>query len=253
MKQIGTKIWQFMTGGLLPWFILLLIGFLVLLTLYLRKSKQANEYNDNNKTLADSLHTSLDRNNEQIATIRSFSVLKASDLSQIVTKDSTINLLKHFVDSLQKAKTRVVTATVVKTVTVESGSSKTRILNKPVNLLDSVKNRITYWPVYFSQWNEKWSYGSITATKDSITRNIHIHNEYETSVNYTRKNIFSPWIPTVMIKNINPYSTTTDLRSVLVSPKATRWGIGASLIGTYINGGIKPVFGVGINYNLFTF
>lgn len=241
-------------------YIILAVCVVLLIVKALNQSNKIDEVTNNNKALNDTLHISYDKNKQQTATIQALTFSHVGDLQKIKSKDKTIISLQHYVDSLSRAGNRITTAAIIDDFTKDAGTTKTDIGGKSASSLpkDSVKNGITYvyvYPTYHTKWSEKWSVGEIYANKDSIQRNIKVINEYETSVGYTRKNIFNPWIPVVLFKNINPNTQTTDMRSVIVSPKTSRWGLGANFGGLYDPFNRKVTVGlqIGVNYNIITF
>lgn len=167
--------------------------------------------------------------------------LMLSDYSTIKkklqTSDSTVKKLQQFIDK------HTLSATVLNTTTHDHGSGHTTVSGGEV----VIKHDSTFiYPVYKTQWNERWSNGAITATKDSISRNIFFMNEYDIKQSYQLNGhglgkYFRQRVPMVEVVNLNPNTKTTALKSYSLQPdkrpKRRAFVIGGA-IGAIITYGI---------------
>lgn len=207
------------------------------------------------ESLNDSLKSARNKNNQQISHISVLEDVRESLLDSISFKDSTINWLL----SVKKEQGKATTITVINTITKYDTVSKTEISNVfDTVIIDSV---VYLYPTYKTSWNDKWSFGFIEADKDSIRRQFSIINEYEIWQQYEKKNnkLFSGKKLVVYIKNNNPLTSTSELRSWNVSQKKKHFSFG---VGFGIGYGfsvpeLQPNFYIGaqiqLQYKIFEF
>jgi hypothetical protein len=110
-------------------------------------------------------------------------------------------------------------------------------------LLDTIKN--------------KWIDVTYGFNKGRSHFDLKIVNEYELTIGYEGGNLFKKGTPYAIVKNRNPYTTTTDLRVYQVAvPKQKRYGFAlqAGFGGFYdlktTNIGYGPYVGLGFSYNI---
>lgn len=217
---------------------------IIALGLQIWKQKTNEEYLKNQyDTLQDETTTYRNKYDQQVAENSAIKVSSAKELKHLgSSKDSTIQRLSFRLNEYQKkARGKVVAAVVTTSVTKDTGTTA-------VNRIDTVERS----PVYYTDWNERWSSGQIRASRDSISRNINVITELDIVVGYQRKNVFSKWKPNVQATNLNPNSTTTTIKSVLVDDVSTRWnlslGAGAYYDPLKRTSGVAFLFGV--NYSI---
>lgn len=134
---------------------------------------------------------------------------------KLESSDSTVNKLQQIIDK------HTISATVLNTTTHDHGSSSTTITGHG----DAVvrHDSVFIYPMYKSQWKERWSEGTITANKDSISRSVFFFNEYDIKQSYQLDGhglgkYFRQRVPTVEVVNINPNTKTSDLKSYSLQP-----------------------------------
>jgi hypothetical protein len=197
-----------------------------------------------NSVLADSLETTVDDLGRQTATIQNFKLDKAKDLLKIQTNDSTVIWLQGVVEEY---KGKLQAALVASSVTSEEGSGKTRIIGGDTIWKDNV---LYVYPNYETDWNKRWSEGYILATKDSISWNFKVKNEYEITVGDASNGWFKKRVSEVSFKNLNPNTATTELRSVSVDNKGKKFHVVVYVgYGAGANG-LSPQIGIGGGYSL---
>jgi hypothetical protein len=171
---------------------------------------------------------------------------REKDFLKFKSKDSTILKLQEAVEEY-KGKLRSVT--IHSGTTSSSGGSITVISKTDTIRKDSL---IYLYPTYESKWSNKWEIGSIKATKDSVFRDIKINNEYEITIGNVKNGMFKKKTSEVIVKNLNPNTQTTELKTYEVAQKDKRinlglqagYGIGLTTMRP------TPYIGVGISFNL---
>ena len=152
---------------------------------------------------------------------------------------------------VKEYKGKLDAATVASTSTSERGTTVTEVEHDTI----TIDGREYIYPVYKSEWDDEWSQGYITASKDSISRQIFVRNEFEITQGWQRDKWYKEKKPVVKIKNLNPNTETEELRSFVVEEKKKRIAIGVG--GAY---GVNLftfspalVAGVTVQYTLFRF
>lgn len=180
------------------------------------------------------------RNTEglQLAKIQVMETEKSKNFLNIKSKDALILLLQ---DEIKKNKSMV----------SKPGSSVTAIdvttdfqVTVPTQI---VKPEIkSEFPSYASKYGDLWIKFNILAKQDSTNFKLVIKNRYTVIVGYEKNT------PYALVKNFNPYSVTSDMKTYAVSiPKPKRLSFGIN-IGYGISGatGLFPYVGLGLNYDL---
>lgn len=142
---------------------------------------------------------------------------------------------------LQKlVKKSTISATIIRNQTTGTAAGTTSVTF--VNNTDSLRNVTgpcdTIYPIYNYADSTKWADISVRATKDSTQVKYRFRNEYEITQENKKEGIwpFRRKTPVVMVRNLNPYTETTQISSYAVAtPKngaktATLTGV-AALIG----------------------
>jgi len=197
------------------------------------------------EALADTLKTTRNKNGQQTAKI---SLLQSSNKKAFLTiksNDTTIIKLQAIVSQY---KGKLASATILGNETRETGTTVSTVLGGDTVIVgDTVK----IFAIYTSNWDEPWSIGSITASRDSIIRNIKVKNEYEITQGLEKqKGLFKKKKPTVSIKNLNPNTTTTELRTFQIKIPPKRFAV---MGGLFIGHDGKIYLGGGVGFKLFQF
>jgi len=139
------------------------------------------------------------------------------------------------------------------------------ILESETHYTDTIKQ---YYPIggdtlIFSQSvlldtiNNEWINSIYGFNKGFSYFDLKVKNKYSLIIGYEGKTLFKQGIPYAIVTNLNPYTTTSDLRVYQVSvPKQKRFGISfqTGFGGIYNlrtnNIGYGPYVGLGINYNI---
>ena len=195
----------------------------------------------------DTLALSRNKAGQQQAEIALLVADKEKDLLKIKTQDSTLQKLQKVV---KEYKGKLRSATVAGVKTADSGATVTTIIKHDTVLVEGEQKT---FPVYKSQWNDKWSKGSITASHDSIIRDISIRNEFEITQGWKKQGFLKAKKPVVNILNLNPNTETQELRSFTVEPQKKRFSVGAGAMYGIDITTLKPtvVVGGGVHFTLF--
>lgn len=105
--------------------------------------------------------------------------------------------------------------------------------------------------------NNKWINAKYGFNKGFSYLDLKVYNEYQITIGYEGGNLFKKGTPYGVVTNMNPYTSTKDMRVYQVSvPKQKRMGISfqAGFGGVYdmknSNIGYGPYIGLGLNYNI---
>lgn len=200
--------------NILPWVLLV-----VAVLLWYDGCRTIKSNSDLYTATQDSLHTSIDSEGRQLAKIALLETGSAKDFLKLQTNDTTIKALQGLV---REYKGKLYSATILSNSTNETGVTA----SITENIDTTIENGVTIvYPRYTSTWSEQWSIGTIIATKDSISRNITIKNEYEITQGRQRTGFLKPKETVVSIKNLNPNTTTEELRTIRISD-ASRFSFG---------------------------
>lgn len=168
------------------------------------------------------------------------------DLLRIKTNDSTI---LHLQEVVRDYKGRIRAATVLGTSTVDHGTSTTIVLSGDTVIQDSI---VYVYPVYTTDWNDKWSKGLIRAQRDSIHREIKVRNDFEITQGWEKQGFLKQKKAVVKVVNLNPNTETREMRSFVVEQKPHRISIGLGAMYGYDIVNFKPtiVIGAGAQWSL---
>lgn len=105
--------------------------------------------------------------------------------------------------------------------------------------------------------NNKWINAKYGFNKGLSYLDLKVYNEYQITIGYEGGNLFKKGTPYGIVTNMNPYTSTKDMRVYQVSvPKQKRMGISfqTGFGGVYDmkNNNISygPYIGLGLNYNI---
>ncbi len=187
----------------------------------------------------DTLHQTRNELGQQVSSIALLKADNKKDLLRMKTDDSTIIALQVLV---KEYKGKLKTATVLGTSTNDNGNSGT------TTDYDTIYTDTGSYvsPVYKTEWEEEWSIGKIIATKDSISRDIKIKNDFEITVgDEKQKGLFKKKKSLVTITNKNPNTITTELRTFVIEPQKKKVSIGLGVAYGFDIIGLKPTVVVG--------
>lgn len=220
------------------WLLVAILGILLVRTC--NKASEAVANAKMYESANDTLTRRYNERGEEITTTKLIMATNADEFKHnLHIKDSTIKKLQELVDK------HTITATVLNTTTHEHGTTGTTITKTETVLKHDT---VFVYPTYSSTWSERWSNGTITASKDSISRNISMLNEYDIKQSYERNGTglgkyFKQRVPTVEVTNKNPFTTTTALKSYTLAPdKKTKRR--AFIVGIIMGAGAM----IGMNY-----
>lgn len=210
-------------------------------------TKHFNNQNDKlilqNKVLTVQMRSYRDKDSLNIAVIEVFQSDKGKDLLKIKSQDSSILFLQL---EVKRYKSQI----------KEPGSSVTTITNSTdlhgstPTIVTSVKPTVTVdtkpvFPTYSANKSNDWIKLYIEARHDSTHFDLKVINKYSVVIGYDKK------VPFAQVKNFNPYTETTDLRTFQVSvPKPKRISLGVHAGYGIVGMGFGPYIGVGVNYDL---
>lgn len=198
--------------------------------------------------VTDTLHKVREKNGAQLSHIENLESSRDALLHINAANDAALVQLQQLV----KKNSHANFAVVARVVTHDTGTTRTIVTAGDTVRTDSV---MYLYPDYSTTWNEKWSKGSICASRDSIYRTISFVNDFEIWQQDKGLGLFKPKQSTVYFRSLNPLSDTQELRSfsIKTKPKYFSLGIGASY-GLRIPE-LRPGFQIGINlqFNLITF
>ena len=105
--------------------------------------------------------------------------------------------------------------------------------------------------------NNKWINAKYGFNKGLSYLDLRVYNEYQITIGYEGGNLFKKGTPYGIVTNMNPYTSTKDMRVYQVSvPKQKRMGISfqTGFGGVYDmknnNMSYGPYIGLGLNYNI---
>ena len=171
-----------------------------------------------------------------IATIRSFDVTNASYLKEIEAKDETIKRLQKMVNR----KSELLIIHDVVTQNTDSGS---------VRIVIDSSGRIDY-PVN-ARLNNDWIAADVDIYEGKSDWGFHFYNSFEYEIEKRGLGFlgYNGIEYEIKAKSLNPYTSTINLRSLIVRQKPKRFHVG--VYGGAGLGGLN--IGVGVMYSVFSF
>lgn len=160
-------------------------------------------------TIADSLTKTINKNNQQTATIKVLQSDKIKLFTTLASNDSTILHLQNVVNLYEKKVGKLNTALVL--------SNETNL-----KLQDSIKNLIigyitdndtpgVIYPIYQREINKKWYNGSLVMGLDTTALNLKIRNEYEVTIGSEKISMFKKQ-EYANVTNLNPDTETKTMK-----------------------------------------
>lgn len=224
--------------------IVLILAVLVLLVLLLRSCEATKELGNLYESVNDSVRVERNEKGQEIARNKLLEANRVKDLLNLKTKDSTVLWLQAVA---KEYKGKLQSAIVVANSTSTVGGSITTIEKWDTAYSDTGK---IIYPQYTSTWMEQWSEGNIRATKDSIFRDIKVKNEFEITFGKENNGWFKKRESEVKITNLNPNTTTTELKAFNVVSKQKRITLGLQVGCGMTAFGLTPYVGLGANFTI---
>jgi hypothetical protein len=192
----------------------------------------------------DSLSVTVNKLGQQTGRVSLLEAENDRDFLNMKSTDSTVKALQGIVRAY---KGKLYNATVLTNRTRDTGSSQTFVVRVDTIVHDSVSY---IYPTYKTDWSEKWSQGSIVASRDSIFRDIRVINDFEITQGVERLGLFKGSQTVVTVKNLNPNTVTQELRTFRTKDDK-RLSVGVQLgVGVMATGGVGIYGGIGLNYRI---
>ena len=186
--------------------IILLLTVLIMAILYQKSCKETNHVKQLYKSVNDDLYLTKNALGNQVATT-SILIAEKRDLIKLnADNDSTLKKLQQLV----KKQRQVISATVFNVETQSIGTAGTVLID---TLIDSL---ICNYPEYNIVYSDKWQTVNITANKDSINWKFTNKDEFHFVHKYKSNGLFKGKTAFVEVVNLNPNTTTTDLRTFTI-------------------------------------
>ncbi len=197
---------------------IILAGVILILGWFLLKScdKQKTTSGLLNGVL-DSLTVSKDKFGKETAKT-SLLLGSVRDLKRInAGKDSTLRKLQQLVDR------NTISATVLSNATGSNIRTRTdTIIFSDTVWTDSV---IKLFPEYRTRFTNRWEDFNVVASRDSFDIKYTVFNEFEISNRWERPKWFKAKQAIVSVKNLNPNTTTKELKSFNIKAPKKRKGL----------------------------
>lgn len=225
--------------------IALIVSIVVLLGLLRWQSTKTKEAVDLTNAVADELEVSKNKLGQETASIKVLQAENEKALLKLEAKDSVIIWLQR---AVKEYKGAVNTAIVLRNQSQSKGATETAVIRDTVIINGETKIA----DFYETKWSNKWEDGYILARPDSIYRDIKVKNDYQITLGSVKNGWFKPKEYEVQILNLNPNTTTKELRSFQVKqqPKRIAIGLQAGYGLGLLDFKTQPYVGVGIQYNI---
>lgn len=231
--------------------IVILLGVAILLfSLLNEKRSDYKEQVELYNSITDTLRVYKNKDSLNVAKIQVMQTDKESDFLKIKNLTGTNLELQNLIRNKDKKIKDLNTALIHKDETVYIDTLRmyypiggdTIIFSQSI-LLDTVNNK----------WiNAKYGFNRGLSYLD-----LRVYNEYQITIGYEGGNLFRKGTPYGIVTNMNPYTSTKDMRVYQVSvPKQKRMGISfqTGFGGVYdmknSNISYGPYIGLGLNYNI---
>lgn len=231
--------------------IVILLGVTILLfSLLSKKSSDYKEQVELYNSITDTVKFYKNKDSLNVAKIQVMQTDKESDFLKIKNLTGTNLELQNLIKDKDKKIKDLNTALIHKDETVYIDTLRmyypiggdTIIFSQSV-LLDTINN--------------KWINAKYGFNKGLSYLDLKVYNEYQITIGYEGGNLFKKGTPYGIVTNMNPYTSTKDMRVYQVSvPKQKRMGISfqTGFGGVYDmkNNNISygPYVGLGLNYNI---
>jgi len=185
-----------------------------------------------------------------ISRINSISEATIKEFMKYNTKDSIINELISVVNKYQKELKKGGSITRFQTNTIISDSSKTYITYQDTIFRDKVAY---IYPTYKTKFNTKWYKGTVRANNKTINLDsFSFTNSYNVIFGKEKVGLFKTK-SFVQIDNLNPYSSTGQLKSYITEGKDKKFVLGPSIFVGANEDGMTYGAGISLTYKIFEF
>ena len=225
--------------------IALIVTVVVLLGLLRWQYSRTVEAEEIAEAVADTMDVNRNKEGQETASIKVIQAEREIALMKLEAKDTIIHWLQETVKEYRGALN---TAIVLRNQTASKGYTGTTVIRDTVTINGETKIA----DFYETKWSNKWEEGYILARPDSIFRNIKVKNDYQITLGGVSNGWFKPKEYEVQVLNLNPNTSTRELRSFQVTNKPKRISIG--LQAGYGLGLLdfkpQPYVGLGVQFNL---
>ena len=200
--------------------VLLLVALTISISIISKQKRNVVNQEQLYNAITDTLKTWKDKDNLNLAKIQIMQTDKAKDFLNIKNLTGTNLELQNLIKS-QKGKIKDLNAALIlKSETTITDTTRvfypiggdTIVFSKSI-LLDKIVNEWINVTFGFKMGNSYFD--------------MNLNNVYEVTMGYEGGNLFKKGIPYATVKNLNPYTTTTDMKVYQVQiPKQKRFGIG---------------------------
>lgn len=223
----------------------LIVAVVVLLGLLRWQYSKTVEAEEIAEAVADTLDVKKNKKGQETASIKVIQAEKDIALMKLEAKDSIIFWLQ---ETVKQYKGALNTAIVLRNHTQTTGTTGTKIIRDTIRV--GGEDKVADF--YETKWSNKWEDGYILARPDSIFRDIKVKNDYQITLGGVKNGWFKPKEYEVQVLNLNPNTSTRELRSFQVKTKPKRISIGLQAgygVGL-LDFKTQPYVGIGVQYNL---
>lgn len=218
---------------------LILIGIIVLLLIRVGCNQTSiREYESVNAALQDSLHHTVNKLGQEVASRKVFQSSAAFFQRQLRASDDSA--IQRLIAAIDKS---TISASQIRTATAGIDSISSVMASG-----DSCN------PVYQGSFRSRWDSISVTASRNRITFGYEVYNEFAIEQSLKSRGWFRQPDLLVSVTNLNPHTRTIDLQSFHVNYPKRRFGIGPA-IGVGFGGSLSPapIIGVVASYSIIQF
>lgn len=225
----------------------------ILAILYFNKRNELQEQLTLNEAVNAKLETWVDKDGLNRAKIQALETSNTKTFLALQTRDSSIIQLQKDVKSMNRYLKKQGSVTNFSTQTDIVTSGETEVIPNDIE---------PEYPIYKSQFNlidknnKSWVLGESIASKDSTFIDLDIINEYSLTIGREPQGFLGLGKSKSFadVKNLNPYSRTTSLRTYQVTlPRPKRFGIGPVVAYGVGENGFGWFAGVGGTWSLIQF
>jgi len=224
--------------------LILVVSLVIFIILFLRSHGEMKEVSNLYEAASDTLRSERNKLGQEVSRVQLLQATSKKDFLKLKSQDETINKLQEIIKEYDG---KLQSAISLANSTTNKGNTVTVI--EKWDTLETDTGR-TIYPQYVTSWKEKWSEGVITATKDSIHRDIKVNNEFEITFGKENNSPFKKRKSEVKIVNLNPNTVTDEMRAFNIEHKQKRVSLGIQFGYGMTNTGLSPYVGLGVNINL---
>ena len=238
---------------------IILIGFISFFVLYLNERQKVKSSEEFTLSVNDSLTKSRNKLNQEISKTELIQSNNVDLLLKIKSKDSSIISLQIAVKEYKNQVKNNGSVTVFGNKTNIDTNIKNKVVGKDTVKIGDIKYVYPEYSYSLDGLFHGWIFGYGRSNKDSTHLSVNIRNEYQVVIGAERllgiKGYFKPKKQIVIVKNLNPYTTTDYLKSIEIKKSDNRkFIIGPSITYGFdknLNKGVY--FGISVTYKLILF